>query len=140
MLNYKGVNMKKLFCVLYIICVAANLSIAQGKENQTGKKQFLYLLRLEKSMYDSTAWTPEKNKIVQEHFAHLQKMLTDGILILAGRTQVTLDKIFGIVVYEADSFEKAKSIAENDPAVKGKVMTVEVFPYEVALMRDKEKK
>jgi uncharacterized protein YciI len=127
--------MKKIFFVLLLSSVAAGFSFAQEGANASGKKQFLYLLRLEKSMHDSTAWTPEKIKIVQAHFAHLQKMLADGVLILGGRTQVAYDKTFGIVIYEADSFDAAKLIAENDPAVKGGVMTVEVFPYEIALMR-----
>ena len=131
--------MKKIFFTLLILLITANISLSQNNETQTVKKQFLYLLRLEKNMFDTAAWTPEKNKIVQEHFAHLQKMLSDGTLILAGRTQNALDKTFGIVIYEADSFEEAKSIAENDPAVKGKIMTVEVFPYEVALMRTEKK-
>ena len=104
------------------------------------KKQFLYLLRLEKTMLDSAAWTPEKSKIVQNHFAYLQKLLAEGKLILAGRTQVDADKTFGIVIYEADNLEDANSIAENDPAVKGKVMTAEVYPYSVALIREGKEK
>lgn len=131
--------MKKIFFTLLILLIATNISFSQNKEAQTVRKQFLYLLRLEKSMLDTSAWTPDKNKIVQEHFANLQKMLSDGTLILAGRTQNALDKTFGIVIYEANSFEEAKTIAENDPAVKAKIMSVEVFPYEVALMRAEKK-
>lgn len=122
-----------------IFLIVVNISFSQSKETQSSKKQYLYLLRLDKTMLDTAAWTPEKNKIVQEHFANLQKMLSDGTLILAGRTQNALDKTFGIVIYEADSFEEAKTIAENDPAVKAKIMTVEVFPYGVALMRTEKK-
>jgi uncharacterized protein YciI len=132
-------KMKKILICTIVFLVIAGVSVAQTDQKKMEKKQFLYLLRLEKSMDDSAAWTPEKSKIVQEHFARLQKMNDDGILILAGRTQNELDKTFGIVIYEASSFEEAKSIAENDPAVKGKIMTVEVFPYEVALMRGQKK-
>lgn len=112
--------MRKTFLIMTALIIIANISIAQNNSGKIEKKQFLYLLRLEKSMLDSSAWTPEKSKIVQEHFARLQKMLSDGVLILAGRTQVSDDKTFGIVIYEADSFEAAKTIAENDPAVKAK--------------------
>lgn len=121
--------------VLVIIFVSANVQMAQEKGTQTAKKQFLYLLRLDKSMWEQSAWTPEKNKIVLEHFSRLQKMLADGILIIGGRTQNELDKTFGIVIYEAGSFEEAKKIAEDDPAVKAGIMTVEVFPYSVALSK-----
>ena len=86
-------------------------------------------------MQDTAAWTPEKQQSVAAHFARLQKMLQDGILILAGKTSTDLSTTFGIVVYEAESLEEAKAIAEDDPAVKAKIMTVEVYPYQVALMR-----
>lgn len=132
--------MKTFLCFLLVMLPAAGISSGQEKKAETGKKQYLYLLRLEKTMTDPAAWTPEKNKIVQDHFVRLQKMLSDRTLILAGRTQVELDKTIGIVIYEADSFDEAKTIAENDPAVKAGIMTVEVFPYEVALMREGIKK
>lgn len=133
--------MKRIFFILmFLMSAISGLSFAQTNNVKKEKGQYLYLLRLEKSMQDSTAWTPDKSKIVQEHFMRLQKMLSEGTLILAGRTQVSFDKTIGIVVFEADSFEEAKLIAENDPAVKGKIMTVEVFPYAVALMREGIKK
>ncbi len=131
--------MKKLF--LIIVCMVISFGgLSAQQENKPAKKQFLYLLRLEKTMLDSSAWTPEKSEIVSQHFARLKKMLADGNLILAGRTQVENDKTFGIVIYEANSFDEAKQIAESDPAVKAKIMSVEVYPYEVALMRGEEKK
>ena len=132
--------MKKLGFTLLFLTFCISSSYSQTEGNTSGKKQYLYLLRLEKTMFDSAAWTPEKNKILQNHFAYLQKLLSDGKLILAGRTQVEADKTFGIVIYEADNFEAAKSIAENDPAVKGKVMTAEVYPYTVALIREEKGK
>jgi uncharacterized protein YciI len=132
--------MKKLSLVLLLMVAFVGTTYSQQEQNNAGKKQFLYLVRLEKAMYDSTAWAPDKVKIVQDHFAYLQKLLADGILILAGRTEVEFDKTFGIVIFEANNFEEAKSIAENDPAVKGKVMNVEVYPYSVALIREGDKK
>jgi uncharacterized protein len=133
--------MNKFILPLIVVALAtANYIYPQKTDGVSQKQQFIYVLHLEKSMQDSTTWTPDKMKIAQEHFAHLQKLLTDGVLILGGRTQMPFTKTFGIVVYEADSFEEAKAIAENDPAVKGKIMTVEVYPYKVALMRNCEKK
>jgi uncharacterized protein YciI len=56
---------------------------------------------------------------------------------MAGRTDynVTNDNVFGIVVFEAESLEEATKIMQSDPAVIGKVMTAEVHPFSVALMR-----
>jgi uncharacterized protein YciI len=126
---------KRISILFVIVLILTNSNYAQKKEGQTEKKQFIYVLHLVKAMQDSAAWTPDKMKIVEVHFANLQKLLAEGKLILAGKTSTPLDKTFGIVVYEADSFEEAKIIAENDPAVKEKIMTVEVYPYNVALMR-----
>ncbi|MFA7228605.1 MAG: YciI family protein [Melioribacteraceae bacterium] len=131
--------MKKILIII-LIFFAASIVYSQETGKGGSKKQFLYLLRLEKQMYDPAAWTPEKNSIVMEHFERLKKMLAEGFLILAGRTQVDLDKTIGLVIYEADSLEDAKKIAENDPAVKAGIMTVEVFPYEVALIKEIQKK
>jgi len=80
-------------------------------------------------------WSDADNKAVGEHFARLQKMHKEGSLILAGKTDNWDETMFGIVVYEADSIEKAKEIAETDPAVVAGVMTVKTFPYKTALLR-----
>lgn len=130
--------MKKIYLIITVLIIAANVSFSQNNSGKIEKKQFLYLLRLEKTMQDTSAWSAEKQQVVAAHFAHLQKMLQDGILILAGKTSTDLATTFGIVVFEADSFESAKVIAENDPAVIAKIMNVEVFPYEVALIRNKQ--
>lgn len=123
--------------ILFVITIFAisTTICSQTINSEQAPKQFLYLLRLEKSMLDSSAWTPEKSKVVQRHFAYLQKLLADGKLIVAGRTQVEDSKTFGIVIFESENFETAQQIAHNDPAVKEKIMTVEVFPYQVALMK-----
>jgi uncharacterized protein YciI len=45
------------------------------------------------------------------------------------------EKTFGIVIIDVSSEEEAKNIMENDPAVKEGVMTAELFPYRVALIK-----
>ena len=130
---------RSMLFLVVIVFISSNIFYAQNAEKNKQKEQFIYVLHLEKNMQDSTAWTPDKMKIAQEHFTHLQKLLADGILILGGRTQTPLSQTFGIVIFEAGSLKEAKEIAENDPAVKGKIMNVEVFPYKIALMRNMEK-
>ena len=76
------------------------------------------------------------NKIVAVHFNRLKKLKEDGILILAGRTLNDDEKQFGIVIYEASSEKEAKSIATEDPAVKQGIMTAEVYPYRIALIKE----
>ena len=59
----------------------------------------------------------------------------DGKLILAGRTLNMDEKTFGIVILEVTSKEEAETIMKNDPAVSEGIMTAELFPYRVALMK-----
>lgn len=97
------------------------------------KQQFLIVLRVVPSLYDEKNWTERENKLVEEHFAQLQKLLTEGKLILAGRTNVR--ESTGMVILEVETEAEARAIMENDAAVKGRVMTAELFPYKVALKK-----
>jgi len=97
------------------------------------KLQFLYRLSLVPRLVDDQNWTEEDNAAVGRHFKRLQDLLRDGRLVLAGRTQVR--DPMGIVILEVDSEDEARELMESDPAVVGGVMTAELFPYRVALMR-----
>lgn len=101
------------------------------------KKQFIYVLKLIPYLLDEKNWTSKEEEIVNSHFHKLQELLKEGKLILAGRTQNMDEKTFGIVILEVDSEEEARAIMENDPSVLGGVMTAEIFPYKVALLRDR---
>ncbi|MBX9927366.1 MAG: YciI family protein [Gemmatimonadaceae bacterium] len=97
--------------------------------------QFIYVLRVVPRLYDEKAWTAQDNIAVGAHFARLQAAVQAGSVILAGRTSEPLDKTFGLVVYEAADLAAAEAFARADPAVVAGVMTVEVHPYSVALLR-----
>lgn len=100
------------------------------------KKQFIYVLKLIPSLYQPENWTEKEEDIVSRHFAKLQDLLRYGKLILAGKTSGRDDeKTFGIVILEVESKEEALAIMNDDPAVAAGVMTAELFPYHVALIR-----
>lgn len=99
------------------------------------KKQFIYVLKLIPTLLDESNWTDREEKAVDDHFNMLQELLAAGKLILAGRTLNMDEKTFGIVILEVDYEEEAQTIMKNDPAVAGGVMTAELFPYRVALIR-----
>lgn len=96
--------------------------------------QFIYKLQLVPRLKDDNNWTDEDNRIVQEHFEVLKKLLDENKLVLAGRTLTT--DAFGIVILQVDSEEEAKHLMENDPAVKENIMTAELYPYSVALFNN----
>lgn len=99
------------------------------------KKQFIYVLKLIPSLLDENNWTEREEKIVNKHFVELQELLREGKLVLAGRTLNMDEKTFGIVILEVDSEEEARTIMKNDPAVAEEIMTAELFPYRVALIK-----
>ena len=105
-------------------------------ENQ--KKQFMYVLKLFPALLVDTNWTKKEEAIVGRHFANLKRLLEEGKLVLAGKTDGLNETTFGIVIFEAESQEEAQSIMLNDPAVSEGIMKAELFPYRVALMRGVE--
>lgn len=95
--------------------------------------EYIYRLELIERLEKDENWTDEDNRIVNEHFNYLKNLLSQNKLILAGRT--TNEDKFGIVIFEAETNESAQDIMNNDPAVLNGIMTSELFPYRVALIR-----
>jgi uncharacterized protein YciI len=94
---------------------------------------FIYVLKLVGER------TPEKlsdvdEAVVNEHFEYLRKGLSDGLVRLAGRC---LDGEFGIVIFKADSRERAMQFMKSDPAVKNGVMEAELHPFRIALLEER---
>ena len=100
------------------------------------RKQFIYVLKLIPALLKEENWTEKEEAITVRHFRKLQSLLKEGKLILAGKTDGLDENTFGIVIFEADSEEEARSIMESDPAVAEGIMKAELFPYRVALIKD----
>ena len=77
---------------------------------------------------------PGVDDIVSEHFKHLQGLLADGKLIMAGRFS---DVLIGLVIIRADSLDSARKIMNSDPAIKAGVFHGEVYQWRIALQEDK---
>ncbi|MGB5793503.1 YciI family protein, partial [Poseidonibacter sp.] len=73
--------------------------------------------------------------IVNRHFLKLQDLLAEDKLILAGKTLGLDINTFGVVILEVSSEGEALEIMHSDPAVAEGIMTGELFPYKVALMK-----
>ncbi len=97
---------------------------------ENDKLHFIYIVKPVKENFNKTA-TEEDQKIIGEHFLYLKNLLEEKILILAGPE---LNAKFGIVVFEAGTEGIAKEIMLNDPAVKKKVFSAELFPFSVSLL------
>ena len=98
-------------------------------------KQWIYVLKVTRLEMLTKGTSPEEDEIVGQHFAYLMDLTEKGVVILMGRTQNNDASTFGIAIFEAKDEATARSIMENDPAVKGGVMTATLYPYKIALMR-----
>jgi uncharacterized protein len=122
-------------CLLsLLILIIAGASFGQDQA-PAKPKQFIYVLRLVGRLHDQQAWTKEDHAAVNQHFNRLKEATDRGQVILAGRTAESLDKTFGIVVFEAKDQEAALGFMNGDPAVLAGVMTAELHPFSVALER-----
>ena len=79
--------------------------------------------------------TLTKSIIVARHLERLAQAAWAGKVILAGRTNESLDLTFGLVIFEADSEASAREFMQSDPAVQAGLMTATLHPYAVALQR-----
>jgi len=71
--------------------------------------------------------------LVAAHVEHLDRLVGEGLLVMAGRTQEDADPV-GLVVFRARSDDEAERLMEEDPAVKGGVFRARVRRYAVAMM------
>ncbi len=97
---------------------------------------FLYRLTLIERLQNNDAWTDQDGQIVQEHFLKLKKLTENGLVILAGRTTREDPADFGIVILDVENEKDARKLMERDPAVEQGIMTAELFPFHVALMKN----
>lgn len=95
--------------------------------------QFLYRLTPVRIEMITGGSTPEEQAIVSEHFAHLEALTAQGVVLLVGRTQDNSPDTFGIVIFQAESTEQARTIMNSDPAVQEGIMRAELFPFRIAL-------
>jgi uncharacterized protein YciI len=80
--------------------------------------------------------TDDEVTAVRAHFAYLQHLTAAGICRLAGRTDDMGIDTMGIVLYRAETLERAEALANEDPAVTQGIMTATILAFRVALVAD----
>jgi uncharacterized protein YciI len=96
--------------------------------------EYLYRIQPTRAGMLSEGATPDETAIVSRHYDYLSALADRAVVVLAGRTLTTDERSFGIVIFRAESDDEARSIVENDPAVKAGVMRAELYPYRIALL------
>lgn len=94
--------------------------------------QWIYFLHPPRDDFAATM-TPAEEAVFGEHFAYLQRLLADGVLILAGPTFGPVNT--GIAILEAPDEQSARALMEADPTIARGVVTGELREMRVALLR-----
>jgi uncharacterized protein YciI len=94
--------------------------------------EWIYFLHPPRDDFAATM-TEEEESVWTEHFARLQQLERDGVVVLAGPTLGRHNT--GIVVFEAPDEEAALAIMEGDPVVSGGFAAGELRPFRVSLLR-----
>ena len=95
---------------------------------------WLYILRPLREGMLSDGPTDTESAVLLAHLEHMQRIMEDGSLVLAGRTQYADMRTMGIVIIRAQDEEAARALMESDPPVAAGVMSAELHPYAVAFM------
>jgi uncharacterized protein YciI len=96
-------------------------------------QEFLYRLQLVRGDLLRTGPTDSEQGVVAEHFAYLQDLNAQGVIILVGRTLTTDENTMGLTIFRAESEDAARQIMNGDPAVKKGLMTATLYPFKVSL-------
>ncbi len=119
--------------LLTLLCFFFSMQLCAQEKTKT--PQWLGILTLTEKYKDEKNWAKTDETIVGEHFQRLVKLKAEGLVILAGRTQLeTSDPgMMGLVIFYAKDEKEAQQFMQDDPAVKNKIMLAKVVPYAVAI-------
>jgi uncharacterized protein YciI len=95
-----------------------------AEHRQRAQHYSLVFLRKGPAPRDDAA---ENDRLQLAHLQHLTKLQILGKLVLNGPTLIEHD-ILGVSVYAAD-IDEARALAEADPRVQARYLTVEVIPW-----------
>ena len=97
--------------------------------------EWIYFIHAPREDFAATM-TPEERAVWDTHFERLQRLLAEGVLILAGPTLGPVNT--GIAVVEAPDEAAARRLMEEDPAIASGIATGELRPFSVALLRGRD--
>jgi uncharacterized protein YciI len=96
---------------------------------------WIYFLHPPRDDFAATM-SEEEAAVFSEHFEHLQRLLDDGVLVMAGPTLGSTN--IGICVFDAPDEAAARAIMESDPTIAKGVVTGELREMRVSLLRGRD--
>ena len=97
--------------------------------------EWIYFIHPPRENFAATM-SDEERAVWAEHFTHLQKLLADGVLILAGPTLGSVNT--GICVFEADDEDAALAVMESDPVIISGLAAGELRGFRASLLRGRD--
>jgi uncharacterized protein len=115
------------FAALFALIFSALSSSAASSQEQL-KMTTYQLVVLTKGPSAAIVSSPEGQKLLKEHIAHIYKLGADGKAVAAGPFRDE-GEIQGIIMMKAATPEEAREIEGADPGVKAGIFTMEVLPF-----------
>jgi uncharacterized protein YciI len=121
--------------LLLILLLYSGTSLFAQDTSIVKSKQWLGILTLAPKYQDDKNWKKEDEAVVGAHFQRLVKLNKEGVVILAGRTELESNdpNMMGLVIFYAKDEKEAMEFMMSDPAVKGNIMQARVLPYGIAV-------
>lgn len=94
------------------------------------RSTFIYLTRPIRAGFIEEM-LPEESAAMKAHFVFLNQKLNETTFHLIGPS---LDRAFGIAIFDAASIETARQLMEHDPAVERGVLTGEIHPFHISYL------
>ena len=121
--------------ILFLFACLFTLQVFAQDTTKIKPKEYLGVLTLTEKYKDEKNWTEKDQAIVGEHFQRLLKYKSEGVVILAGRTELPMNdsNMMGLVIFYAKDEKEALQFMQDDPAVKNKIMLAKALPYSIAI-------
>src|SRR5207248_7754934 len=97
--------------------------------------EWIYFIHPPRDNFAATMTDDEKFTWA-EHFQRLQRLMADGVLIMAGPTLGPVNTGIGII--EAEDEAAARKIMEEDPTIARGFARGELRPFKVSLLRGRD--
>ncbi|CRK81978.1 YciI family protein [Neobacillus massiliamazoniensis] len=76
--------------------------------------------------------TEEEKAVMAQHFAYVNQLFSEGKIFFSG---ACTDGAMGIIIYQAESYESAFEMFQNDPLVKSGITNTDLHPFKAGHMQ-----
>jgi uncharacterized protein YciI len=97
--------------------------------------EWIYFLHPPRDNFAATMTAPEQ-EVWGRHFARLQQLFADGVVVLVGPTLGPTNT--GVCVFEAPDEAAARAIVDADPCVAEGYARGELRPFKISLLRGRD--